>query len=457
MLSSTVAAISTAPMKAGVALIRISGSQTRSVIQAVFFRPDGSPVTDLPPRVARYGVIRDGEKVLDDVLVTFFSAPHSYTGEDVAEISCHGGVMISKMILELCLKKGAVLAPPGEFTRRAFTSGRLSLTRAEGISRLLEAKTEQAALLASQTARGKLSQHITKLADALLAPVSSLYACIDYPEEDMEEMKDDELDLILANIGNRIDKLLKSQATGMAVVEGVPVMIVGKPNVGKSTFFNKMAREEKAIVTHIPGTTRDLLEVNVKAGRLLLRLTDTAGIREHTDDPVEQIGIALVKKRLEETDFGAVLALFDRSRPLDGDDRLLLSLLKEQALPVIPLFTKCDLPPRAEDLPPEFDPICISREEEEIPQTLIRRLEELFIHDEAALQEGEVLTDLRQAQQLRLAKDALCSARTALKNGMKDACGALLEEALSALYQLDGRGVSEKIVSDIFSRFCVGK
>ena len=457
MLSSTVAAISTAPMKAGVALIRISGSQTKELIARIFFRPDGSPRSELPPRVACYGLIRDGEQVLDDVLVTFFPAPHSYTGEDVAEISCHGGVVISRMILELCLKNGAVIAAPGEFTRRAFTSGRLSLTRAEGISRLLEAQTKQAALLSSQTARGKLSAKIEALADALLAPVASLYAAIDYPEEDMEEMSDGELDEKLEIIGKDIRRLLDTQATGKAVVEGVPVFIVGKPNVGKSTLLNKMAGEEKAIVTQIPGTTRDLLEVSVQAGRLLLRLTDTAGLRSRTEDPVEQIGIERAKQRLKEAGFGAVLALFDRSHPLDEDDRELLELLEEQSLPVIPLFTKCDLPRAAEALPEGLTPIEIHRELEELPVELIRRLEALFISDEAALSEGEVLTDLRQAEQLRLAETAISSARVALKDGLKDACGALLEEALSALYALDGRGVSEKIVSDIFSRFCVGK
>ncbi len=457
MLASTIAAISTAPMKAGVAVIRVSGSRALPILQSVFTLPNGKTPDELAPRRAVYGHIRQDKQVLDDVLVTYFAAPHSYTGEDVVEISCHGGVVVSRMILALCLQNGAVLAQPGEFTRRAFTAGKLSLTRAEGISRLLEAKTEAAALLSSQTARGALSQHVEALSRELMRPVSSLYAAIDYPEEDMEELEDEQLALQVQGVKERIESLLQTQKTGMAVVEGVPALIVGKPNVGKSTLFNRFAGQERAIVTQIPGTTRDLLELEVKAGRLLLRLTDTAGLREDTEDPVEQIGISMVKERLQSCPFGVVLALFDRSRPLDEDDRRLMARLRELSLPVIPLITKCDLPAAWHKLPWEGEVFSVQAKEEELPEELIKKLEAIFIEDETALREGEILTDLRQAQQLRRAKEALDEALHALNGGLKDACGALLEEALAALYETDGRGVSERIVSEIFSRFCVGK
>ena len=457
MLSSTVAALSTAPGKAGVALIRISGAQTLSILKKIFYSPKSPrPVTAYPPRVAQYGRIMDGDRVLDDVLVTYFAAGASYTGEDVAEISCHGGVVVSRMILELVLKNGANMAGPGEFTRRAFVAGRMSLTEVEGVGRLLEAQTPQAALLASQTARGVLSDKIQELYRSLLTPVSSLYACIDYPEEDMEEITDDQLKDSVEATRAQIRDLLATRSTGLAVMDGVPTVIVGRPNVGKSTLFNAILGQEKAIVTDRAGTTRDLLEYPARAGRLLLRLMDTAGIRENSPDPIEQMGIDRALAQLENAQ-GAVLALFDASLPAQPDDYRLLERLSACPVPVIYLLTKCDLPQALEESFLQALPQPIRCRAGQVPPELVERLEQAFIRDDRALEEGLVLTDLRQADQLQSAERALTQAMEALEAGLKDACGALLEEALAALEGTDGRGVSQAIVNDIFSRFCVGK
>lgn len=462
-MSKTVCAVSTAPMKAGVSVIRISGDDAENIIRRIFFKnnPDSlEPWGKIVPRSAHYGLIAVDGKIIDDVLMTFFPAPNSYTGEDTAEISCHGGVRVTAMVLDAVLWAGASPAEAGEFTRRSFINGKTSLTKAEGIAKLLDAKSEQAVYLSGKVARGRLSQEINSIADKLLTPVSSLYAAIDYPEEDMEEISDDELLAAIEECAEKISRLILTSKTGIAITEGIDTVIVGKPNAGKSTLFNTLAGEEKAIVTSVKGTTRDVLEYPVTLGRLLLNLKDTAGIRQASLDEIENIGISLSKKLISSISEGLILALFDLSEPWDESDELLLESLKDAQSTVIPVFCKTDLEKRLDTHGIEAalgKGVYICAAKAEGIDGLAKRIEELFIADDAALSEGRLLTSVRQRDQLRKALDCIEEAKTALTDGLKDACGALLEEALQSLYTLDGRGVSQRIVDDIFSRFCVGK
>ena len=317
MFFSTIAAISTPVGKGGVAVIRISGSEAIEIAKRVFFPKNGKNITDYSPRYQIYGDIMSIERneVIDDGLLSYFFAPASFTGENVVEIACHGGEVVTAMVLSSILTAGAVMAAPGEFSRRAFVNGKMTLTAAEGVADLLDAKTEESAMLSSKASRGNLSNALTQISDMILSAASSLWAYLDYPEEDLQSMDDNELCELLDSNVFECQKLIDSFATGRAINSGISSVIVGKPNVGKSTFFNMLLGEEKAIVTDIPGTTRDVIEYPVKAGKVLLNLSDTAGVRSDTGDTVEKIGIEKALSVLKEAEL--VFALFDLSRPFE--------------------------------------------------------------------------------------------------------------------------------------------
>ncbi len=456
---STIAAISTPPGKGGVALIRISGPEAFFVAEKVFSPIKGEKVTDFSPRVQIYGDIVSGDEIIDDGLLTFFPAPHSFTGENVVEIACHGGEIITSMVLRAVLCAGAVMAKPGEFSRRAFVNGKMSLTSAEGIADLLDAKTEEAAKLSSKTSRGKLSKVIEEVSEKILSVSSSLWAYLDYPEDELGIMSDEEMISRLSDISFSCRKLLDTFRTGRAVNSGIPCAIVGKPNVGKSTFFNLLLGEEKAIVTDIPGTTRDVIEYPVKAGKVLLNLSDTAGLRENTDDKVELFGMEKALQTLNDAEL--VFALFDLSRPLEEDDKRVLKKLSERGeeMKIIPVFTKADKERKLDrsvfsDLGEGFE---FSFVEESDINPLIEKIEDLFISDRAALREGQILTNVRQKVQLEKCADLINTAKEQIETGLKDLASLTMEEALSALLEVDGKSAGDMILDQVFSRFCVGK
>lgn len=459
MSFTTIAAVSTPAGKGGVALLRISGTEALSVAEKVFFPKSKKSIADYPPRMQIYGDIVDfHQNVLDDGLLTYFVAPASFTGEDVVEIACHGGEIITSMILSSILENGAVLASPGEFSRRSFMNGKMSLTAAEGIADLLDAKTEEAALLSSKTARGKLSLEITGISDRLLAVSSSLWAYLDYPEEDLQALTDEEmvesLELLLADC----QRLLNSFQTGRAINSGVSAVIVGKPNAGKSTFFNRLLGEERAIVTSIPGTTRDLIEYPVKLGRVLVNLSDTAGVREAASDRVEEIGIERAIGAVKDAEL--VFVLFDRSRPLEDEDRLVLKeVLAKDGGVVVPILTKSDLPAVLDlsELPFDLDSYFVSDSEKCDFSSLVERIEKAFISDEAALREGRILTNARQKSDLVKGMTLVSEAVNQIQSGLKDVASLTLEAALGAFLEIDGKSAGEKILDEVFSRFCIGK
>ena len=312
----TVTAISTPPGKGGVAVIRVSGDDALAVAAKCFVPKSGKPVSAVPPRRAVYGNILLDGKIIDDGLLLYFPAPDSYTGEDVIELSCHGGSLLAGLVLEATLRAGAIPAPAGEFTRRAYLAGKLSLSDVEAVGLAIDAVTPAQVRLAASDSRNRLRDAIGGLHDRLLTLLSSLYAGIDYPDEDLAELSGKEISDGIRQILSDLTALGDTYRTGRAIREGLPAVIAGKPNVGKSAVFNRLLGEDAAIVTEIPGTTRDVLEYPLAVGRALLRLADTAGLRD-TADPVETIGVERARKKIGGAE--VLLLVLDTSRPQDPD------------------------------------------------------------------------------------------------------------------------------------------
>lgn len=453
-----IAAIATPPGKGGVALIRVSGKNAVAVVAPCVRLRNGQSLTELAPRRTAYADFYEGGEVIDDVLVTVFRAPHSYTGEDTVEISCHGGILLSKTVLTALLTAGAVLAEPGEFTRRAVLSGRLSLTEAESIGSLLEAKSRAQISLSAAPARTQLSQRLSALRSTLLALISTLYAKIDYPEEDLADLSDEEICRTLSALLSDMDKLLSTYGTGHAINEGIPTVLCGAPNVGKSSLYNLLTGEDLAIVTEHAGTTRDVLSVTASAGRVLLHLSDTAGLRESTD-PVEQIGVSRSRTHMDAAEL--LLAVFDGTRVLRDEDRTLLSYLKDCGKCVIAVINKTDADTCVEEEEiKEVTPhvIRLSAKTGDGREDLIDCIEALFTDEALLLENDGILSSARQHAALLRAREALERSYQAFLAGYPaDLASSDLEAALAEFSALDGHTVNEEILNDIFSRFCLGK
>ncbi len=461
-LTHVIAAVSTPPGKGGVAIIRMSGYGAFEIADKVFFPISGKMFSDCTARTQIYGhIVEDGEKI-DDVLATRFPAPHSYTGEDTVEISCHGGILVTRTVLEALLRAGATYATAGEFTRRAFINGRLSLTEAEAISDLLEAKSREQIRLSGAEARSRLADKIAAIRQKLVELMSSIYARIDYPDEDLGDFSDGEVLARLYNIKEDCEKLLSTYRTGKAISEGVSTVICGKPNVGKSSLYNLLLGEDAAIVTDIPGTTRDVLESSIPLGRIMLRLSDTAGIREREEmDAVERIGVGKSRKMIEKSEL--LFAIFDISRPFDDEDRLIIEEIRSSCSPKIALLNKADLDVKfdksmLEGCFDEIIEISTKANESEAITKLTAVVNRLFTDELIVIGETAVVSSARQHSALSRCLDLVRAAIDNLEAGFsQDAVSTDVERALGAISELDGRAVSEEIVSDIFLKFCVGK
>ncbi len=459
-LTNVIAAISTPPGKGGVAVIRLSGEGAFSVIRSVF-SPKYGNFDSIRKRVATYGYIKDGNETLDDVILTLFPAPNSYTGEDTAEISCHGGLLLTKTILELLLKNGARAAEAGEFTKRAFISGKLTLTEAEAIGTLLEAESPAQIRLASEDSRTRLGKRLLSIRESLITTLSSVFARIDYPDEDLGDFTDEELLCRIYNIKEDILSLSGTYKTGKAITEGIKTAIVGKPNVGKSSIYNLLCGEDSAIVTDIPGTTRDVLTSSVSLGKVMLRLADTAGIRGDVSDKVEEIGIKKSEKVLSECEL--LFAIFDISREFDKEDEELLEKIKHSSCKKIAILNKSDKEIKFDysRLLGMFDKTVkasTKSEEDKLISELCECVESLFLRGEIHIGYDAIISSARQNAALISAIEHLSHAEEALRIGLtQDVASGDLERALGVLGELDGREVSEAVVSDIFSKFCVGK
>ena len=460
-LTQVIAAVSTPPGKGGVAIIRMSGDGAFEIADKVFSPVSGRIFSECTPRMQVYGhIISDGE-IVDDVLATRFPAPHSYTGEDTVEIGCHGGILVTRCVLEALLRAGARAAEAGEFTRRAFINGRLSLTEAEAISDLLEARSKEQLKLSGQSARSRLSEKINSIRGSLVGLMSSIYARIDYPDEDLGDYTDDELLTSLNNIKEESERLISTYRTGRAISEGVRTVICGKPNVGKSSLYNLLIGEDAAIVTDIPGTTRDVLQHSIPLGRVMLRVADTAGIRERDSmDTVERIGIEKSREMIAKSEL--LFALFDISRDFDEEDQAIIDEISRSDAPKIALLNKSDLAARFDkEKLPGFDEIIeISAKENETEaiEKLSATVNRLFTDERLTIGQDAVISSARQHAALQRAIDFMSLAIESLSLGFsQDAASSDIERALGAISELDGRAVSEEIVSDIFAKFCVGK
>lgn len=461
-ITNVIAAISTPPGKGGVAVIRMSGVGAFEIATSVFVTKNGKKLEEVRPRVQIYGYIKDIDETVDDVLITFFPAPGSYTGEDTVEISCHGGILVSRTVLEVLLRNGAHPATAGEFTKRAYLNGRLTLSEAEGIGNLLSAESRDQMRLGSEPSRKILGERINDIRSRLVSIMSAVYARIDYPDEDLGELGDEDIVAMLTECERMTDSLLTTYRTGKAITEGIRTTIVGKPNVGKSSFYNMLIGEESAIVTDIAGTTRDVLERSVPLGKVMLRLADTAGIRESDDmDAVERIGVARSREKLRNCEL--IFALFDISAPLDSEDYSLLELLKNENIPKIAVLNKSDKPSAfGEDgIRGGFERVIHLSAQNPTAQSineLTEAVESLFIDGSISVGSDAVIYSDRMRSALLRARDLISTAKNAILVGIpQDAVSGDIERAIGAVAELDGRCVSEEIVADIFKNFCVGK
>ncbi|MBQ4296757.1 MAG: tRNA uridine-5-carboxymethylaminomethyl(34) synthesis GTPase MnmE [Clostridia bacterium] len=453
----TIAAVSTPPGKGGVALLRVSGPEAFSVASAVFLPKNKRSLADQPARRAVYGEILCAGGMRDSGIAVLYPAPASFTGEDVAEICCHGGVLVQRTVLRALFAAGARPAEPGEFSRRALLNGKMDLCEAEAFADLLEAKTEGQLKLALSGTAGKLKRELDGIAGRLADAAAALCAKIDYPDEDLAGLSPAELAGVLEDARGRVARLIDGYERSAPVREGVPAVICGLPNAGKSSLYNALAGEELAIVTDTAGTTRDVLTTDLAVGDVLLRISDTAGLREGADE-IERIGVGRALAAVESA--ALVLFVIDRSRPLGADCLALADRLSRAGGTVLPVFTKCDLPAAADPAPIEAlfpRTLTLSARTGEGLCELKKTVEELFLSGAAPGEEASLAGERQYAAALA-ARTALENARAAHAAGMPEDCVlADVEEAIAALGELDGRGVSEEIVSRVFSRFCVGK
>lgn len=457
--ASAIAAISTAQAPGGIGVIRISGPGARQIAGRVFVSARGQKIEEIPGYTALYGwVCRFGSQSkerIDEAVATVFVAPHSYTGEDVVELSCHGGLYLLRRVLDSVLAAGASPAGPGEFTRRAFLNGKMDLTQAESVMQLIGAQGSQALRTARAGREGTLYRRIQGSREQLLTIAAHLSAWADYPEEDIPQLDESGLKDSLQSVQDDLTRLLDQFDAGRVLREGVDTVIVGRPNVGKSTLMNLLAGCERSIVTEYAGTTRDIVEETVLLGGVPLRLADTAGLRE-TNDPVESIGVDRAKDRLNTAQL--VLAVFDSSSPLTEEDQELISRLS--GTPAVAVINKSDLKQKIDIkyINDKFQQyVYISARSGDGLAELQQAVEQLLHTADLNPSEGILFTE-RQRDTARRAKERLEEAMDALTGGMTlDAVTVSVESAVSALLELTGERATNEIVDTVFAHFCVGK
>ena len=456
-LNDTIAAISTAIGEAGIAIVRISGEDSINIIDKIFVSASKIKMKDAENRKFMYGHIYDEDKKIDEVLVVKMKGPHSYTAEDIVEIHCHGGVVSVKRILNLILSKGARLAEKGEFTKRGFLNGRIDLTQAEAVIDLIKAKTDISFDLGLNQLSGALSEVLNKLKDELVSMQALIVANIDFPDEDIEDAAYNDLLYRSKKILDKIDNLLENSKNSRLLRDGINTVILGKPNVGKSSLLNGLLKYDRAIVTDIAGTTRDVIEDYINLDGVLLKISDTAGIRE-TDDEVEKIGVNIAREKLKDADL--VIAIFDLSRDFDEDDKEILKLIENKKHIII--LNKDDLEQKISDEEIEKyfkdDYLRLSVMENESVMKVEKLIIDLFFDGELQISSDTVLSNLRHINALREAKKELLEVNESLnKRVFLDLIEVDLENVIAHISEITGTITTEDILDRVFSDFCIGK
>ncbi len=455
-MSTTIVAIATPAAPAGLGVLRLSGEEAISIAARVFrpAQPERT-LTALPGYTAAYGHVFDGEGDIDDCVALVFRAPHSYTGEDTVELSCHGGLYLLQRVLRACIAAGACPAAPGEFTRRAFVNGKMDLTGAESVMALIAADGRLAARTALAAHEGNLFRRLQGVKEALLAVTAQLAAFVDYPDEDIPELQPATLAATVEEARRTVEELLSTFDAGRVLREGVDTAIVGSPNVGKSTLMNCLAGCERSIVTDIAGTTRDVVEETVRLGDVTLRLADTAGIRE-SDDTVETVGVERARQRMAQA--ALVLAVFDGSRPLTEEDKALARQAAQTA--AIAIINKADKPQEIDRawLTATFDRVVTlsARDGSGVEELSAAVAHITGVEGLSAAQ--PVLSTERQRAAAAACLQSLTEAAQALSAGLTlDAVTVSVEGAIAAILELTGERTTEAVVDEVFARFCVGK
>lgn len=454
---STIAAISTAPGNAGIGIIRMSGEDCFEILKKIFIpKNDG----EIKGYTMKYGNIINNKtkEIIDEVLVSYFVSPKSYTKENMCEINSHGGMIVEKLILEECIRNGATLAEPGEFTKRAFLNGRIDLSQAEAIIDIINSKTEKEMEVAQRHLDGKLSDKINEIKNILLDLMSDIEASIDYPEYDIEETTNKKIKEVLEDVNEKLKKLESSFSIGKILKDGIKTSIIGKPNVGKSSLLNLILGEERAIVSNIEGTTRDTIEEYVNIKGIPLKLIDTAGIRK-TNDEIEKIGVKKSKDIINNADL--IIAVFDDSRAFDDEDKEIVKLIEGKKAIIV--INKVDLRKgyiKNNSIIKELKNIKIdfSTVDDIGFDVLQNKILELFNAKQIEIDDSEIVTSQRQKEYIIKARNATKKAQETINNNMPlDIITVCIKDILENLLSITGENVSENIINEIFKKFCLGK
>lgn len=458
MSTDTIAAIGTALSNSGISIIRISGKDSLNIIRKIFVSN-----SKIMPNNIIYGKIVENGKVVDTVLVSYFKNPKSYTGEDVCEINCHGGVQITREILQLVLANGARLAEPGEFSKRAFLNGKMDLTKAEAVINLINSKNTTQARIAANNLEGDLYKKIKEVREELIELMAHIEVSVDYPEYDYDEVENDNVISLLNKKIIEINNILSTYEQGKYIKDGVNVVILGKPNVGKSSLLNTLSRSQKAIVTEIPGTTRDVIEERINIGNIILNLSDTAGIRK-TDDFVEKIGVKRSIEKIDEADL--VIYLLNVESDIDDEDKEILSKIQNKGIKLITVINKID---KGQKL--KFDGVLdelkrfgvnevikMSVLNNEGIDELKNKIEEIFNTNDLDFENELIITNERHRDLLNKSKEYLEVAKKEIEdNEPIDIVSIVIKNATKSLGEIIGADVNQDIVNKIFEKFCLGK
>ena len=456
-MADTICALATAAVEAGIGIIRLSGDNAVELVSSFVRTKGGKPLNIQESHRVKYGFVCDGEQVVDEVLVLTMRGPRSYTGEDTVEIDCHGGILMLRKILEICVKNGARPAEPGEFTKRAFLNGRIDLAEAEAVSELISARSEDGLKASMAQLRGSVSEKIREFRSILLEDDAYIEAALDDPEHISLEGFTEKLQEDVKKVQTGVRKLLDTAEDGRMLREGVRTVILGKPNAGKSSLLNALIGEDRAIVTSVAGTTRDTLEEQIQLRGVSLLLVDTAGIRE-TEDIVEKIGVERAMQAAEGADL--ILYVVDASEPLNADDVRIMEFI--QGKKAIVLLNKTDLPPAVtQQLLEEKtgQPVLpVSMKKQEGLEALSDLVQKLFEHQEIRMNAEVIITSARHAALLRNAEQALSEVLRSIEMGLPEDFFTIdLMRAYTELGYILGEEVSEDLVNEIFSKFCMGK